>query len=383
MSAKKTNSVRGGGINFDLFYYHKQPEISLIQETSERNTSKMATAGPELPPHLLAKRKRLEEVEVEASAQASAQSPDESLRSPPNGKPRRSRSNSVSSNSDGAKRRRVLGPSLHESSTSDRIASEHDHENSKAGNGRARSDDYDSPRPSRILGPSLPPASLSTRPSSPPNPKDPHSSDDDDDFGPALPQTSTHQSRLPESSAESPLPSDQSPAKPKREEWMLILPSQSDWSSRVDPTKLRNRKFNTGKGAKAPPPKSSGDNALWTETPEQKQKRLTDEIMGVVAKPGSAIVSASTDNGVNEQKRTEALETERRIEAYNAQYRPASLYSEHQKGPRKEQEDDPSARAFDREKDVVRGTKIGRAQRQEMLTRAADFGERFTKGSYL
>lgn len=109
--------------------------------------------------------------------------------------------------------------------------------------------------------------------------------------------------------------------------------------------------------------------------------------MGVVAKPGSVVgPSLSADNGVHgqsSQTRTEALETERRIQAYNAQYRPASLYSEHQKRPRKEQEDDPSARAFDREKDVVQGTKIGRAQRQEMLTRAADFGERFTKGSYL
>ena len=111
--------------------------------------------------------------------------------------------------------------------------------------------------------------------------------------------------------------------------------------------------------------------------------------MGVVAKPGSAAgpSSSSADNkNTHEQSlqsRTEALETERRIQAYNAQHRPASLYSEHQKRARKEQEDDPSARAFDREKDVVRGTKIGRAQRQEMLTRAADFGQRFTKGSYL
>lgn len=341
----------------------------------------MATAGPELPPHLLAKRKRLAEAESEASAQV----PDKSRRSFPNGRPRQSRSNSVSSTSESSKRRRVLGPSLPVSATSDRIAQEDDHENSKRGSGGTGGDDDDITRHSRILGPSLPPASLSTRPYSSPNPNNPLSDDDDDDdFGPALPQTTTHQARSSESAIESSFPTDQSPAKPKREEWMLIPPSHSDWSSRVDPRKLRNRKFNTGKGAKAPPPKSSGDNALWTETPEQKQKRLADEVMGVVAKPGSAAgPSSSTDNGVNEHRRNEVLETERRIEAYNAQHRPASLYSEHQKRPRKEQEDDPSARAFDREKDVARGTKIGRAQRQEMLTRAADFGQRFTKGSYL
>lgn len=345
----------------------------------------MATAGPELPANLLAKRKRLEEAEFQAPAQ------DKSSKSLPTTRPRRSRSNSISATSDSPKRRRVLGPSLPEPSTSDRIAPEDDPKNSKKSNGGEGGDDNDSPGPPRILGPSLPPAPLSERPSSSPNLNDSPSGDDDDDddddFGPALPPQSTYQPRLPESTAEPSSPSDQSPPKPKREEWMLIPPSQSDWSSRIDPTKLRNRKFNTGKGAKAPPPKISGDNALWTETPEQKQKRLADEVMGVVAKPGSAAVSSSSaDNGLSEpssRRRTEALETERRIQAYNAQHRPASLYSEHQKRPRKEQEDDPSARAFDREKDVVQGTKIGRAQKQEMLTRAADFGERFTKGSYL
>lgn len=342
----------------------------------------MATAGPELPPHLRAKRKRLEEEEFQVPAH------DKSPENLPNTRPRRSRSNSTSDTSDSPKRRRVFGPSLPESSsTSDHIVSQDGHKNSKASNGGEGGDDNNNSRgPSRVLGPSLPPAPLSERPSSPPNPND-SASDDDDEFGPSLPPNSTAKSRLPESTTESSFRPDRSPSKPKREEWMLIPPSQSDWSSRVDPTKLRNRKFNTGKGAKAPPPRSSGDNALWTETPEQKQKRLADEVMGVVAKPGSAVGSSSlADNGVNEQispGRVEALETERRIMAYNAQHRPASLYSEHQKRPRKEQEDDPSARAFDREKDVVRGTKIGRAQRQEMLSRAADFGERFTKGSYL
>jgi hypothetical protein len=67
----------------------------------------------------------------------------------------------------------------------------------------------------------------------------------------------------------------------KREQWMLEPPKDSDWASRIDPTKLRNRKFNTGMGARAPPSKPSGDSALWTETPEQKQQRLADEVMGV------------------------------------------------------------------------------------------------------
>lgn len=49
----------------------------------------------------------------------------------------------------------------------------------------------------------------------------------------------------------------------------------------------------------------------------------------------------------------------------------------------KEKEDDPSKRAFDKEKDIGGGMKIGHAQKKEMLTRAADFGSRFAGGNYL
>jgi hypothetical protein len=97
--------------------------------------------------------------------------------------------------------------------------------------------------------------------------------------------------------------------KPKREEWMLVPPKDEDWSSRVDPTKLRNRKFNTGKGAKAPAQKSGGVSSIWTETPEEKRQRLADEVMGV-RKPASEeqpmAIKAVKDEG-----------TARRIRGYN------------------------------------------------------------------
>lgn len=93
---------------------------------------------------------------------------------------------------------------------------------------------------------------------------------------------------------------------------MLVPPKEVDWTSRVDPTKLRNRKFNTGMGAKAPAAKSSGDHTLWTETPEQKRQRLADELMGV-RKPAAEAAPRSEAN----QNSAEDQVTARRIQEYN------------------------------------------------------------------
>ena len=59
-----------------------------------------------------------------------------------------------------------------------------------------------------------------------------------------------------------------------------------------------------------------------------------------------------------------------------------TLYEEYQK-VNKEKVDDPSARPFDREKDIAGGMKIDHKRRKEMLNRAADFGSKFSGGNYL
>ena len=212
----------------------------------------MSAAGPELPPHLVAKRKRqVEEGDLP--------------------KRTRSRSRSSSSSENAVKQRRILGPSL-------------------------------------------PPAALDERPESDPQSRD--GSGSDSDLGPALPpspgsyrqQSDLHQNQ----STTDEITDVESAKKPQREEWMLILPTNDDWSSRVDPTKLRNRKFNTGKGAKAPTGKGAGNNALWTETHEQKRQRLEDEVMGV-KKPAQL----DQDSKAGSRNAAEARETERRIQEYN------------------------------------------------------------------
>jgi len=275
----------------------------------------MSTVGPELPPHLHAKRKRNDEAHDTS--------------------PKRRRSSSRSSNDA---------------------------------------------KPHRIIGPALPPASLSELPPSVPG-LEPDGDSSDDDFGPSLPpapgstkhvEEGKRQQRFEEESA-----AREAAKKPQREEWMLVPPKSDDWSMRVDPTKLKNRKFQTGKGPKAPATQGSGD-ALWTETPEQRRQRLEDEMMGL-KKPAQL----GPEDKKDARQMEEARETEKRIREYNEKNRNTSLYSEHKKAVPKEKEDDPSARAFDKEKDIGLGMKVGHAQKKEMLNRAKDFGSRFAGGNYL
>ena len=278
----------------------------------------MASVGPELPPHL-AKRKRSEEAH-------------DTVDIPP-------------------KRQRSSSPSSHDTKFR------------------------------RIIGPAAPPAPLSELPTTHPGP-DADSSDSDDGFGPSLPPPPGSINQESERKRQEALAEEEAAreasTKPLREEWMLLPPKQDDWSARADPTKLKNRKFNTGKGSKAPTQKGGTDNVLWTETPEQKRQRLEDEVMGV-KKPAQL----GPEEKTNKWKEDEARETQRRIQEYNEKNRNISLYSEHKKAVPKEKEDDPSARAFDKEKDMGMGMKIGHAQKRELLNKAKDFGSRFEKGNYL
>lgn len=159
-----------------------------------------------------------------------------------------------------------------------------------------------SARKVRPIGPSLPPASIDERPPQPLDGDATGSSgddDDDDDFGPSLPTSASPPSRVSrdahvtvsatgtEASAST---------KSQRDEWMIVPPTSGDWSSRMDPTKLKTRKFNAGKGAKGPAQASGKDsNANWTETLEEKRARLQREMLGL--KDTSTSVASPIDDG--------------------------------------------------------------------------------------
>lgn len=165
----------------------------------------------------------------------------------------------------------------------------------------------------RIVGPTLPPASLDERPSQPLD-SDADSSSCDDEFGPVLPADVPQKQRISadksltmsalESSATA-----TATAKSQRDEWMIVPPSCGDWTARVDPTKLKNRKFKTGNSSKGPAQTiGQGSNVNWTETPDEKRARLQREIMGIT--DISSVKGAPQDEA-------KARENARRLHEYN------------------------------------------------------------------
>jgi len=228
----------------------------------------------------------------------------------------------------------------------------------------------------RVLGPSLPPQLQRQQQRSAPKDGSDSGDSSDDDFGPAMPSRSDASSGKPSASTKGAQPelssASASAAQSKRDEWMTLAPASGDWSQRVDPTKLKNRKFNTGKSAST----SNAGADAWHETPEQKQTRLQREVLGIKGEKGPKSKSMAPTTT------EEDLETARRMQEYSQQRGP-SLYDAHTKTHKVEKDDDPSARAFDREKDIAGGLQLNSTQRREMMKKSSDFNSRFSSAKYL
>ncbi|KAI9727998.1 MAG: hypothetical protein M1828_005403 [Chrysothrix sp. TS-e1954] len=250
---------------------------------------------------------------------------------------------------------------------------------------RSSSPPSEDTKPRRVAGPSAPPAPIDEMP---PGPLDAGGEDeessDDDDYGPApiaqIPTSIQTTKQRPQASA-----FDTDPAhtvkreeadKPKRDEWMM-MPPKADDLSRVDPLKPHAKGFATGRSARDPSQKD-GPSTMWTESMEQKQKRLQDEVMGV-ERPKDTQKDVIGDS----RRKAEENEKTRQARSHADKQSTKSLYEQHQKSAAKKEEDDPSLRAFSYEKDVAKGPKLGYTQKKEMMNRAADFGSKFSSGSYL
>jgi hypothetical protein len=89
---------------------------------------------------------------------------------------------------------------------------------------------------------------------------------------------------------------------------MMMPPTQDGLLARMDPTKLRPGKFRSGKAAGGPA--GGGIESTWTETPEQKRKRLENEMLGIAAPANSSKTTAQS-------VRKEDEDAARRIKEYN------------------------------------------------------------------
>ncbi|KAJ5740981.1 hypothetical protein N7493_000853 [Penicillium malachiteum] len=237
-------------------------------------------------------------------------------------------------------------------------------------------EDHPGPLKKRVLGPSLPPAAQPSN--SQTSSAEDSDSDSDDDFGPSLPPpdgviVNNEQISQPSTdSTNSTLPKREQ-AETQRDQWMLNPPEQSDWANKIDPTQLRNRKFQTGKSARTTTSKNV--DSSWTETPEERMRRLGDEVMGIGNPSSNSDPSAKS-------RSSQAQSMEEKIKKFNDRAGKATRLEKPQ-AEREEAEDDPSARAFDREKDMGLVSKISSSQRRDMMNRASGYSSRFTKGDFL
>ncbi|KAL7810132.1 hypothetical protein V8C26DRAFT_410475 [Trichoderma gracile] len=339
----------------------------------------MSSIGPQIPPHLT-KRRRDSDTDDDTSSNKHARRDD----SPQNQDEIDLNASSSDSEDDYAPRRpssqptapapRAVGPSLppHLTNTNkDEITL-----------------DNNSDSDSESTGPAPPPPPQTTTNTNPDPDSD--SSEDDDTFGPSLPTAATRRQIGPS------LPPSTADDAPKRDEWMLAPPPSSNTFSERDTTRIRARKF-ASKPSSSASTKNAAGPSIWTETPEEKLRRLQDSVLG---RTSSAATSDAAQTGASEQQ-LKKLQRDEALSASIQATRGKTLLEEHQGGgsrksgsssrgggkggvkEEEEEEDDPSKRAFDREKDMAVGGRITATQRRELINKSTNFGGRFQKGSFL
>ncbi|KAH7104791.1 hypothetical protein BKA62DRAFT_614774 [Auriculariales sp. MPI-PUGE-AT-0066] len=164
------------------------------------------------------------------------------------------------------------------------------------------------------------------------------------------------------------------PKKLERQEWMLKPPTSSDLLGSLDPTKLTSKRtFNRGTNDS----RNMADN-LWTETPQERQQRVADEVMG--KKRRAVEVSADPDTERETAKRRK-LDAELRKNIDSHSSRKESLVDQHERMTAGQKEDKETA-YWDHERDIVRGGRlpIDASARKKMINDARGLSDRFGSG---
>ncbi|KIJ45058.1 hypothetical protein M422DRAFT_167158 [Sphaerobolus stellatus SS14] len=164
------------------------------------------------------------------------------------------------------------------------------------------------------------------------------------------------------------------PKKLEREEWMLVPPTNSGLLGSLDPTKLKARQFSRS----ARPTQPTNEVSLWTETPEQKQTRLKEELEG--KRRRATDVEDAPDEGQRKRSRRD-LEIATQVEAYNRESRGESLVDMHQTARGKKGEKEKDEGIWDHARDMsIGGRLMDDSQRSKMIKDSRALGDRFGKG---
>ncbi|QKX53977.1 uncharacterized protein TRUGW13939_01057 [Talaromyces rugulosus] len=240
----------------------------------------------------------------------------------------------------------------------------------------------------RVIGPAVPhhlgsstPSDIEEKKPSKEEESDDSDDDSDDDFGPQLPPAAGTQAAKRNEDASwaetiNNKATEKASSKPvERDEWMVVPPTKGSWASGTQGAPMQSRKFTTGRSARSSAATEGSAASTWTEDASQKRLRLENEVLGI-----------QVQNKTTEKKSQPARHndiTAKRLNDTRGQEKKPSLFETHKQRSQKADEDDPSARPFDREKDIAGPTNISNASRKEMLNRASDYSSRFSGGKYL
>ncbi|ORX61381.1 hypothetical protein DM01DRAFT_1380299 [Hesseltinella vesiculosa] len=220
----------------------------------------------------------------------------------------------------------------------------------------------------RVMGPAMPPppGAATHRPAE----------GEDDMVGPSLPANyNAHEAALTSTIADIEArarQSDPTNSKAKeskgveRPEWMMVPP---DVNYLADATSGRARSFNARSVDK------NRDTSSWTDTPADKERKAREAAQG-----NSSSSSRKSDYG---RPSANELATREKIQRHNETERPMSLLEMHRKGKYKrknDNRDDPTKRAFDRDKDLAGARPMNKKQKSELLKKSGEWADRFGPG---